>query len=78
MALALAAWIPDLGNVLLKLDWAAPIQNTVVQSIERQGNMGGTGKSCQNSRGPGIAKLAGAAPFMEESLQPVPPPLPLS
>ena len=33
-----------------------------------QGNRGDTGKSCQNSRGTGIVKLAGAAPFMEASL----------
>ena len=36
-------------------------QNTVVQSIELQGNRGGSGKSPQNSRGTGIAKLNGAA-----------------
>ena len=38
------------------------IQNTVVQLIELQRNRGGTGKSRQNSRGTGIAKLTGAAP----------------
>ena len=32
-----------------------PIPNVVVQSIELQGNRGGTAKSCQNSRGIGIA-----------------------
>ena len=41
---------------------------TLVQSIELQGNKGGTGKSRQNSRGTGIAKLAGAAPLMEAPL----------
>ena len=41
-----------------------PIQNTVVQSIELQGNRGGTGKSPQNSSCTGIAKFAGAAPVM--------------
>ena len=40
------------------------IQNTVVQSIELQGNRGGTGKSRQNSSGTGIAKFAGAAPLI--------------
>ena len=45
-----------------------PIQNTVVQSIELQGNSGSTGKSSQNSRGTGIAKLGGAAPLMEAPL----------
>ena len=45
-----------------------PIKNTVVQSIELQGNRGGTGKSRQNSRGTGIAKLAGAAPLMTDQL----------
>ena len=44
------------------------IQNTVVQSIELQGNRGGTGKSRQNSRGTGIAKLASAAPLMTVQL----------
>ena len=41
------------------------MQNTIVQSIELQGKRSGTGKSRQNSRGTGIAKLAGAAPLME-------------
>ena len=36
------------------------IQNNVVQSVELQGNRCGNGKSRQNSRGTGIAKLAGA------------------
>ena len=44
------------------------IQNTVTQSIELEGNRGGTGKRRQNSRGTGIAKLAGAAPLMEAAL----------
>ena len=47
---------------------AEAIQNNVVQSIELQGNRGGTGKSRQNSRGSGIAKLAGSAPLMEAPL----------
>ena len=41
------------------------IQSTVVQSLELQGNGGGTGKSRQNSQGTGIAKLASAASVME-------------
>ena len=40
----------------------------VVQSIELQGNRGGTGKCRQNSRGTGMAKLAGAAPLMTVQL----------
>ena len=36
-----------------------PIQNTVVQSIELQGNKGCTDKSHQNNQGTGIAKWAG-------------------
>ena len=55
---------------------ASQIQNTVVQSTELKGNRCGTGKRCQNSQGTGIAKLAGAAPFMEATLYLVPPPLP--
>ena len=39
------------------------IQNTVVQTIELQGNRGGTGKSRQNSSDTGIAKFAGATPL---------------
>ena len=35
------------------------IQNTVVQSIELQGNRSGTSKSRQNSRGTGIAFASG-------------------
>ena len=42
------------------------IHTTVVQSIELQGNRCGTGKSCQNSSGTGIAKFAGAAPLMTQ------------
>ena len=45
-------------------EWVVAIQNTVVQSIELQGNSGGTSKNRQNSSGTGIAKLAGAAPLM--------------
>ena len=45
-----------------------PNQNTVVQSIELQGNGDGTGKSRQNSSGTGIAKLAVAAPTMTVQL----------
>ena len=41
-----------------------PIQNTVVQSIELQGNRCGTGKSRQKSRVTGIAKFGGGAPLM--------------
>ena len=44
------------------------IQNTVVQSIELQINRGGTGKSQQNSRGTGIAKLASAVPLIKAPL----------
>ena len=44
------------------------IQNTVVQSIELHGNRCGTGKSRQNSRGTGIAKLVDAAPLMTVQL----------
>ena len=44
------------------------IQNTVVQSIELQGNRCCTGKSFQNSRGTGIAKFAGAAFLMTVQL----------
>ena len=43
---------------------SCPIKNTVVQSIELQGNRCGTGKSRQNSRGTDIAKFAGAALLM--------------
>ena len=49
----------------------AAILNTVVQSIEPQGNRGGTGKSRQNSRGTGISKLAGAAPLLEAPPYPI-------
>ena len=45
-----------------------PIQNTVLQSNELQGNISGTGKSHQNSRGTVIVILAGAAPLMEAPL----------
>ena len=48
--------------------WRRPIQKPVVQSIELQGNRGSTGKSRQNSRGTGRAKLAGTAPLMEVPL----------
>ena len=44
------------------------IQNTVVQSIELQGNKGGTSKSCQNSSGIGIPKFVGSAPLMTVQL----------
>ena len=40
------------------------IQNTVVQSVELQGNRGGTGKSRQNSSGTKLVKFAGAASLM--------------
>ena len=44
------------------------IQNTVVQSIELQGDRCSTGKSRQNGRGTGIAKFDGAAPLMTVQL----------
>ena len=40
----------------------------MVQSVELQGNRCGTGKSCQNSRGTGIAKFASATPHMTVQL----------
>ena len=40
------------------------IQNTVVLLINLQGNRCSTGKSCQNSKGTGIAKSANAACLM--------------
>ena len=51
-----------------KPDMFLPTENTVVQSIKLQGNRGGTGKSRQNTRGNGIAKLVGAVPLMEAPL----------
>ena len=56
--------IGDLISESITEVFVEPIQNTVVQSIELQGNRGGTGKSPQNSSGTGIAKFAGAAPLM--------------
>ena len=44
------------------------IQNTVVQSIELQGNRGGSGKSPLNSPDPWIAFFAGAASLMTETV----------
>ena len=44
--------------------WHFPIQNIVVQSVELQGNRGGSGKRPLNSRGHWIAFFAGAAPLM--------------
>ena len=43
--------------------------DTVVRSIELQGNRGGTGKSRQTSQGTGLSKLAGAAPLIEAPLK---------
>ena len=48
--------------------WYSPIQNTVVQSIELQGNRCGTDKSRQNSRGTGRAKFAGTTLLMTVKL----------
>ena len=64
----------SLGATALKLVYRSQIgrpqaiQNTVVQSIELQGNRCGTGKCRQNSKGTGIAKVAGAAPLMTVQL----------
>ena len=55
--------------ILLERRLADPIQNTVVQSNELQGNRGGTGNTRQNSQGTGIAKLAGAAPLITVHLK---------
>ena len=44
------------------------MQNTVVQSVDLQGNRWGTGMSRQNSRANGISKFAGAAPLMTVQL----------
>ena len=44
------------------------MQNTVVQSVDLQGNRWGTDMSRQNSRGNGISKFAGAAPLMTVQL----------
>ena len=52
---------------LSQCTWIRVIKNTVVQSIELQGNGFGTGKSCQISRGTGITIFAGAAPLMTDN-----------
>ena len=54
--------------IVVSIRWEGAIQNTVVQSIELQGNRCGTGKSRQNSTGTGIAKFAGAAPIVKVQL----------